>query len=555
MTITALLLLCTAWLWPGHYYPWFSAEQDALALLAVLLLAVAMLARAPRVKTPPACLGVIALAAVAWIQWGMGLLAFRSDAILASIYLGAFALAIAVARNMSAALLPGLFMALLAGALLQLPIGVTQWLGAGDPELIEWVGAGGRVVGNLKQPNQLAALLALGLAATWWFFESRRLGGRLALTAACLLTITLAMTQSRTPWLMAAAWLALWLVLKRRMELRTPVNALVSVALIYVAAAALWIEVNDLLFGASARPLADQFRAGPRTAAWSIAVDAISASPWVGYGWQPFHMAELAVAGRHASTHYRFESAHNLFLDLAVWNGLPLALLLTTAVGVWAVRRVLACSTPTTAAALAALTALLAHSMVEFPLHYAYLLVPAGLLVGLVEAGTRRNGDAADVAVPRGAAIPALVVLAAVSATVFFEYSQWRDSHQMLQYERALRRPTPGYRPWVPDNVLLDGPQALMQLLLLPANVPVPGPELARWRRVAERYATGEALLHYAELARASGRPDEAAHAMSIACRFNSVKDCAALTRAFASQCLSPTSGAADATLSCRPPR
>lgn len=553
-TTAALLLLCTAWLWPGHYYPWFSAEQDALALLALLLLAVAVLARPPKVEVPPACAGVIGMAAIAWIQWGMGLLTFRSDAILASIYLCAFALAIVVARNMSAASMRGVFLTLLVGALLQLPIGITQWLGAGNPELIEWVGAGGRVVGNLKQPNQLAALLALGLAATWWFFEDKRLGGRLALAAACLLTIGMAMTQSRTPWLMAAAWLALWVVLRRRMPLRTPVMALVSVALVYVVTAALWLEVNDLLFGASARTLADQLRAGPRTAAWSIAVDAIRESPWVGYGWQPFHLAELAVASRHAPTHYRFESAHNLFLDLAIWNGLPLALLVATGVGVWAVRRVRACTTPTTAAALAALTALLAHSMVELPLHYAYMLVPAGLLVGIVEAGTQRPGGASRVAVPRGAALAALALLAAVSAAVFVEYTQWRESHQRLQYERALKKPTPGYQPWVPDNVMLDGPEALMRLLLMPTTVPVPAPDLARWRRVAERYATGEALLQYALLATASGRPAEAERALSIACRFTFEEGCDALRRAFSAQCKAPAGAAADATLACRPP-
>jgi len=46
----APFLLVLAWLWPGHYYPWFSAEQDAIAILSLVLLAMAMLVRTARVR-------------------------------------------------------------------------------------------------------------------------------------------------------------------------------------------------------------------------------------------------------------------------------------------------------------------------------------------------------------------------------------------------------------------------------------------------------------------------------------------------------------------------
>jgi O-antigen ligase len=527
----APFLLVLAWLWPGHYYPWFSAEQDAIAIVALLLLAVAMLARAARVHVPRASVFVFAVAVVPWLQWAGGLLAFRSDALLSSTYLGLLGLAILTARNLGPELPRALLLALSAGALLQLPLGIAQWLGFDAGGLIEWVGLGGRVGGNLKQPNQLATLLALGLVAIGWLFEARRITRTLALVLAGLLLAGMAMTQSRTPWLIAAAWLILWVVLKRRIQLRTSAGALIGLAVVYVISTGIWLALNASLWGGSARPLSDQLRGGPRTAVWEIAVDAILHSPWFGYGWQPFHVAEIAVAASHSPTHYRFESSHNLVLDLLIWNGAPLGLLLVFGVGAWVAIRVGRCATSNAAAALAGLIALLAHSMVELPLEYANFLVPAGLLVGIVEYEAASTHGTASLTIPR---LPLAAVFAAssvVMAVMFAEYTDWQASHQRYEFERALKKPTPGYEPWVPKGVLLDGPRELMRLLLLPPQTQVGDAELEDLRTVAERHGTGEALLRYATLAQASGRPDEAERAVSTACRFVPSKECEGIRR------------------------
>jgi O-antigen ligase len=527
----APFLLVLAWLWPGHYYPWFSAEQDAIAILSLLLLAAAMLACAARVQVPRSSLLVLAVAVVPWLQWAGGLLAFRSDALLSSTYLCVLGLAVLTARNLGPELLRALFLALLAGALLQLPIGVAQWLGFSAGGLIEWVGPGGRVAGNLKQPNQLATLLALGLVATSWLFEARRITFSLALVFAGVLLAGMAMTQSRTPWLIAIAWLILWAVLKRRIQLRTSAGALIGLSVVYVLSAGIWLALNASLWGGSARPVADQLRGGPRTVVWETAVDAILHSPWFGYGWQPFHVAELAVAASRTPTHYRFESSHNLVLDLLVWNGVPLGLLVVFCMGAWIAIRVRQCPTSNSAAALAGLVALLAHSMVELPLEYAYFLVPAGLLVGIVEYEAADSCRAASLTIPRLTVAALLSAMSVVMSIMFAEYTDWQASHQRYEFERALKKPTPGYEPWVPTGVLLDGPRELMRLLLLPPQTQAGTAGLGDLRTVAERYGTTEALLQYATLAQASGRSDEAERAVSTACRFVPSAECEGIQR------------------------
>jgi hypothetical protein len=242
-------------------------------------------------------------------------------------------------------------------------------------------------------------------------------------------------------------------------------------------------------------------------------------------------MAELAVAGHHLPLHYRFESAHNLVLDLMVWNGAPLGLLLSIGIAWWVVTRTTQCKTTSQAAALAGLIALLAHSMVELPLQYAYFLMPAGLLVGLVEAHTSEERKLSAIKIPAIFAAPVLVTVSIVMAITFAEYRDWEESHQRLQFQQALKEPRQGYEPWVPEAVLLDGPRELMRLLLLPRGTRVDDRTLEKYRRVAERFATGEALLRYAELAAASGKPSEAERALSLACRFVFPADCDALKK------------------------
>jgi hypothetical protein len=88
----------------------------------------------------------------------------------------------------------------------------------------------------------------------------------------------------------------------------------------------------------------------------------------------------------------------------------------------------------------------------------------------------------------------------------------------------------------VPDNIVLDGPEELMRLLMLPPGTRASDLELKAWRTVAERYGTGEALLRYAQLARSSGREDEAEHALSVACRFTFPKECKALRMSIAAR-------------------
>ncbi len=132
-------------------------------------------------------------------------------------------------------------------------------------------------------------------------------------------------------------------------------------------------------------------------------LEAIRLSPWVGYGWLQGQTAQAAAALTKPGLEYS-SYAHNLVLDLMVWNGVP-----------WACCSQACWRGGTSGAGLKAngaadsfrfgvLTVFAVHSMLEYPFAYTYFLVPVALLAGQLEASGRpaRHQRPASQALPRG---------------------------------------------------------------------------------------------------------------------------------------------------------
>lgn len=53
-----------------------------------------------------------------------------------------------------------------------------------------------------------------------------------------------------------------------------------------------------------------------------------------GYGWNQASIAQMSVFHLHPSVEW-VSSAHNIILDLLIWNGIPLGLLIVGAILIW----------------------------------------------------------------------------------------------------------------------------------------------------------------------------------------------------------------------------
>jgi O-antigen ligase len=496
------VLLILAWLIPNHYPPWLMGYSDALAASAtVVLAAIVALDRRARSSAPWAAAFLASLALVPAAQAALGLVVFAGDAWIVVLYLLCAAAAVmwsaqaarADARRWGSCLAT----AILAGALASAFILCAQrWVVDLGPLMlfIRDVAPGRPPGANLSQPNQLATLLALGLASVMYLFERRALAPAYAAAGAALLTFALVVTQSRTAllfWLVVLAW---HFRFARAVGLRTPRAAVVSLAAGWLVLFPLWPSVVEAMGFANLASASSRLSPGPRTLIWSQMVQAIAAHPWLGYGWNQTGFAQVPIA-IHARSLQFFDSAHNLLLDLAVWNGLPLAVVVVVAATVWLAGAARNLQTATGAFAFLGVLLLLTHAMVEFPLAYLYFLVPFALLIGIVsnEAYPEQRFSLPDTT---RLALPLLMAAALVVAVI--DYAHMQEEFTEMRFLTArFGRPMPEEAP-PPPRTEFTQLAALHHFSLTTPKGPVEARELAWMRDVAYRYPYSPNLHRYA---------------------------------------------------------
>lgn len=287
-------------------------------------------------------------------------------------------------------------------------IGLVQFF-AGDVGWTPWIFASepGQAIGNLRQRNQQASLLALGMWGVLWLLAQRRSQSHGTSTAQVLSTAALALmavsdaaTASRTGalqlglivgmcWIWRASWGQTW---------RWALGGL----LVYGVAALVlpWLlqaTAGVVAPGAFTRFSRPENTCGDRPALWGSILHLIAQQRWSGWGW-----GELAYA--HYITLFpgvRFcgllDNAHNLPLHLAVELGLPAALVLVLgALALLFRSRPWAEMQPPRQLAWGALAIVAVHSMLEFPLWYGpfqlvSLSAVAVLCRSFFEASSRRR--------------------------------------------------------------------------------------------------------------------------------------------------------------------
>jgi len=118
---------------------------------------------------------------------------------------------------------------------------------------------------------------------------------------------------------------------------------------------------------------------------WTQMLLAIQHHPFSGYGWGQTSLAQLTVFNLHPS-HEWVTSGHNILLDIIVWNGLPLGLLIIGYMTCWILWLNQKAKSLESIIALLMVGAILIHALLEFPLRYAYFLFPLGFLLGFVQS-------------------------------------------------------------------------------------------------------------------------------------------------------------------------
>lgn len=271
-----------------------------------------------------------------------------------------------------------------------------EWLGVWESfsSRSSWVfytTPGTVLVGNLSQPNNMGSLLVWGLLSTamleenikaqknflWYSFITA------SLTTASVISVSLAtaLTHSRTTSLEMVA-LILLTYLYRQYFGRRVLELIILATAIHFLTVIFLPQIKSLLFDASAT---DVFNGksmvdGARLYAYQIFVESILSQPLLGYGLGGITNAFLNSAPLDKGIGVYFGHTHNIVLDLLVCFGIPLGGWLTYKICTFLFYGLIKVKTVNEATAAVMTVTFLIHAMLELPHHYAYFLIPVGVI-------------------------------------------------------------------------------------------------------------------------------------------------------------------------------
>lgn len=274
-----------------------------------------------------------------------------------------------------------------------------------DGWLVAASSTAGRAVGNMRQPNHLSTALLCAIVWTAWFWRAGSLKPWLAASSILAMVFAVAMSASRTGALSLAVLLA-WAVVDRSLP-RALRGTLALTPLAYLAFWALlagWAQFASRHFYAADRLQSAADISSSRFAIWKNAAVLIAQNPWTGVGWGNFNFAWTFTPFPDRPVAF-FDHTHNLPLQLAVEIGIPATLAVLGLLGwaLWRARGAWSAAADDAQhpgrAALVMLAVLGVHSLLEYPLWYAYFLLPAAWALG-VFIGSAPSAAAAPAAQP-----------------------------------------------------------------------------------------------------------------------------------------------------------
>lgn len=435
------VLTALAWLLPNHNQPWTTFQSESWSAILLLLVACIVLLKVPlRLELPLASVVALLMALLPWGQFLFGGIHSFGTAWINSIYLLGFALAIIVGWNWENHA-PGegmdfLFLAITIAGIISVALQVCQLVRIDGLDIWVLNGGQGRFSANLNQPNMLASLLLLGVIGVAWAYANERLGALVSVLLILWLLFGVQLTESRTAWLNMLALLVGFAVFWRTPRPKYLGAALLGFA-VYSVSLRLLIPVLNELFHAQelvGRGLYDAYR----IAIWRESLDLLIQRPYFGYGWGQVQEAYLG-----AKNLPRFGGAlshsHNIFIELLLTSGVFFGglLLVFFAAQFWQFLQNL--RERNFIFPFAAFWVLFVHALLEMPLHYAYFLLPFGLILGIL---SQKSGFSPLLKIPKLFVVPVLALTTcALVLTIADCFEVERTVHTIRYGEKAQAKP------------------------------------------------------------------------------------------------------------------
>ena len=517
-----ILLVCFAWLIPFHKTPWPTFSSEVLTFLSASLLLLSFYKQ--KIDFPRPQLIAIPLLTIPLLQLATGQILYASNAILCFAYVLMFWLMVIAGFNLSKEVKQrervfSIFsLVVLVVGLISSVIAICQWLnihGYFSPWMYTF--KGNRPYANLAQPNNLATLLTVALLACLYFYEKKWLKNIYLVPYALILMFSIALTQSRTSWVVCL-FILIYLGVKqfnrnKRFGFLKLLGWVVVFALMIVNLPFIHQFIADL-FGlkmVETASVVERASSGYlRLDMWQQQSIAKLQKTIRKKGWNQTDLAQMAAFDTHPS-HEWYKSAHNIIFDLLIWNGAIIGGLIVVYLTAWLFWLNKGVKDTVSIIATLMVCAILIHGLLEFPLHYAYFLLPTGFLLGVIQA-QYKNLPAIQVSSKITSVIAIIFIVGcAVSIRDYFLYKEQSGI-------ASVKTPLSASQQNVMDKdiILLTQFKERIWWIQLDPKTKMNGEQLAHIERMVANMSAKYDLYKHAQVLAFNGKEKQARHQLWV---------------------------------------
>lgn len=499
LLLFALCLAVISWLMPNHYLPWLSAYQDFSIFLALIFICIYSLSLTDFYCPVYFLAFILIVILLIFFQFIFDKIYFFGDMFISIIYIFAFLVSFLVSFNLykkHKKIYLYFILVVLFTSIFSVYIALKQWLLISNGGI--WIAdlpPNARPFANFAQPNTLATFLCIGLMANLYLYEKKYLNKITGIITSSLIIFGIALTQSRTSWMFSVVFIIWWLWKTKYLNTRLRTWQIFLFMVFYGVSIILLPNISNFIGVTSTTDVMTRATTGlHRIAMWHQMLIAISNSPWFGYGWNQVSIAQVQTTLEYPVKGWT-EHTHNIILDILIWNGIPIGFTLIGFIAWWLYRLSHLITSIEPFLALTAVGAVLTHAMLEYPLEYAFFLLPIGFLLGMIQTEEKRIRQ---IRIPRYFMIIILILSSFLYFWVFLEYRLIEKDIQLARFE-SLNIGLLHAQKSAPNIMLLTQLREQVRFIRTKPNGKMSEKELVWMREVSYRYANPTSLYRYAQ--------------------------------------------------------
>lgn len=521
----ASLALSLAWLLPNHSLPWLSFHGDAWSGIVLCVVACVVLVRTNFTSIwNPLTLVIAITAGIPILQYFGGLIPIFGVAWINSAYMMGFLLALltgsAWERNQSHQVGDFLFLATVTASMVSVGLQLHQFFRL--ESVGPWIlySSGTRHFANMAQPNQLASLLLLGTLGCGWAYERKLIGPYIAISAAAFFLIGTVLTESRTAWLNVLLIISVSIIWRKTLPSRAYSWGVVGLGLFFLVCVLNLPAINDYFGGG----MPVEFRSAtsdPRWAAWTMFLKAAVFKPFFGFGWGQLGHAQFLMMDEGISFGGSFLQSHNIFIDLILWNGIVIGIILIAVIIWWLWTTLNTINTFHQLMLMSFIIVLGTHSMLEYPLHYSYFLLPCGLAIGGLIASTKSQSI---LMIGKRSSIVVLVISTIMLTITIRDYFRTEDSFYGLRFEQKKIKSDYPLTP--PDVLALTQWRDYILFARMEPKPDVSNADLSWMRNLVSTIPSAFVMYRFAATLAVNNQPAEATLWLKRLCQTSPKEQC-----------------------------